>query len=233
MTTTHDLDATPPSPDEPLDDRERTDPPAASDEELEADYRPTQPSLKPALVVIACVLAVTFGGIAMALLGGSSATSTPLVGLGKPVPGVDLQALPAAGALRRITSGGQPPSDIIRSLVVPAGVTVTGSDNHDADVDQFDEAVTMTTTASQRELIDFYRVELVRGRWSLLGNYPLAQGGTELLARRASVDGYEWEVGLVVTPARDPSISPALAGGSQTAPTTSLELRLFQVSDEN
>ncbi len=76
----------------------------------------------------------------------------------------------------------------------------------------------------------FYRTELKRARWSLLGTYPMAGSGTEVLAQRSGSDGYEWEVGVLVNPV-DPAISPSLAGDGQTSAVMGLTLRLFEVPD--
>ena len=236
MTTSPDLAPQPPTTVDGNDDTvaPAADPSAGGPDPIAA--RPPSapgPSLKPALVVIACVLVVSFGGFALALLGGQpSSDGATYAGFGKPVPGVSLRAIPAAGVIRHIATPGAPPIDVIRSVVVPSGVTVTGTANHDRSAGQFDRAVLMTVNATHQELVSFFKTELKRGRWSLLGNYPLAQGGTELLAQRAGSDGWEWEIGLLLN-ATSPSISPALAGGDQSAPTGTIQLRLFQIGDGN
>jgi len=205
----------------PTDRDEGVDPSVA---EPLATMRET-PSLRPALFVLACVAVVSFGGFALALAGSSPAASPGP--LGSSVPGSALKAVPAAQALERITSPGLPPPDVVGALVVPAGATVTGSAVNDAG---FDRTVTLAVDATTAEVNAFYEVELSRARWSKLGTYSEASGGHEILAKLASSDGYEWELG-VVTASVTPAISPALAGGSQSSATTRLSLRLFQVPD--
>lgn len=188
------------------------------------------PSLKPALVVLACVAVVSLGGFALALLGGNSSPAPAASGSTSALPGVHLAALPAGPALRRISSDGALPSDIAAALVVPEGSRVVGSVANDAGVGQFDRSIVLAVGAAPSLVVAFYHAELTRARWALVGTYPIAAGGTEVLARRASADGYEWEVGVVVTPV-NPGISPALAGGDQTSASSRVKLRLFQIPD--
>lgn len=190
---------------------------------------PTHPaSLRPALFVLACVAVVTLGGFALALLGGGG-TGSAVPGATR-VPGVAIDASSAATVIARIASGGDPPTDVVRSVVVPAGAVVVGTSSSDAGVSQYDRTVDLAVGAPPIEVVRFYTVELRRARWSLLGTYPVSGGGTEVLAQRPSSDGYDWEIGVVVTPVT-PAITPALAGGSETSSSSSMRLRLFQIPE--
>ena len=188
------------------------------------------PSLRPALVVLACAVVLSFGGFAIALIGSRQATPPIVAGLGTPVPGVNLSAVGASQVLQRISSGGTPPSDVLGALVVPNGARIVSTTAQDAGVDQYDRSIYFQIDTNSTELLKFYRTELRRARWSLLGTYPLPSAGTEVLAQRTGSDGYEWEVGVAVT-AVNPSISPSLAGDGQTSAVTGLRLRLFEVPD--
>ena len=97
-------------------------------------------------------------------------------------------------------------------------------------MDQYDRSIYFQVDTNFTELLKFYKHELRRAHWSLLGTYPLPAEATELLAQRTGSDGYEWEVGVVVTTV-NPSISPSLAGDGQTSPVMGLRLRLFEVPD--
>lgn len=187
-------------------------------------------SLRPALVVLACAAVVTFGGFAVALVGSRQPAPATVSGLATPVPGVSLSAIDASGVLQRIASGGTPPPDILAALAVPNGARIMGTTTQDADVDQYDRAIKLQISTTSGQLLEFYRTELKRARWSLLGTYPLPNAGSELLAQREGSDGYEWEVGVLVTPV-NPAISPALAGDGQTSAVMGLTLRLFEVPD--
>ncbi len=210
------------TPDLGLDLEERLGPPPAR--------RAQPPSLRPALVVLACAAVLSFGGFAIALIGSGQAAPPTVTGLGTPVPGVNLSAVGASQVLARISSGGAPPSDVLEAVVVPDGARIVSTTSQDASVDQYDRSIYLQVDTSSAELVKFYRTELRRAHWSFLGTFPLPSGGTELLAQRAGSDGYEWEVGVVVTTV-NPSISPSLAGDGQSSPVMGLRLRLFEVPD--
>ena len=192
--------------------------------------RAEPPSLRPALVVVACAVVLSLGGFAVALIGGGQAAPSIVTGLGTPVPGVNLSAVGASQVLQRISNGGTPPRDVLEALVVPNGARIVSTTAQDAGVDQYDRSIYFQLDTKSTELVKFYRTELRRAHWSLLGTYPLASAGTELLAQRTGSDGYEWEVGVVVTPV-NPAISPSLAGDGQTSAVMGLRLRLFVVPD--
>ena len=189
------------------------------------------PSIRPALVVLACAAAVTFGGVAVALVGSGQTTAPTVSGLGVPVAGVNLTAIGAAPVLRRIATDGSPPKDVVDALVVPNGARIVGTSTPDAGIDLYDRSISFQLSTSSSELLRFYDVELKRAHWSQVAEYPGSGASKEILAHRSGSDGYEWEVGVVVTPV-NPSISPALAGDGQTSPTMGLTLRLFQLPDD-
>jgi hypothetical protein len=192
--------------------------------------RAQAPSLRPALIVLACAAAVTFGGVAVALVGSGQSSPPSVSGLATPVPGVNISAVDASSVLQRISSGGTPPSDVLGALVVPEGARIGGTTTEDAGIDQYDRSISFQLSTTSGELVKFYQTELKRARWAMLGTYQVAGQGTEVLAQRAGSDGYEWEVGAVVKPV-NPAISPSLAGDGQTSATMSLTLRLFEVPD--
>ena len=204
--------------------------PEADDPDQPYFVRAKPPSLRAAFVVLACALAVTVGGVAVALVGSLQTGSPTVSGLATPVPGVNLAAVGASGELGRIQSGGTPPADVLDSLVLPNGAKILGSTAQDAGVDQFDRSMRFQIDTTKQELLSFYRTELKRARWSLLGTYPVASSGSEVLAQRSGSDGYEWEVGVQIAPI-NPSISPSLAGDGQTSAEMGLTLRLFEVPD--
>jgi len=205
-------------------------PQAAPEPEPPRFIRAKPISLRPALVVLACALVVTAGGFAVALVGSGQSQPATVTGLATAVPGVSLAAVDASGVLQKIASAGTPPSDILGALVVPSGARIIGTTTQDASVDQYDRSMSFQVSTSSEQLVTFYRTELKRAHWSLLGTYQTSKTTTEVLAQRSGSDGYEWEVGAVISPV-NPSISPALAGDAQTSAVIGLTLRIFEVSD--
>jgi len=192
--------------------------------------RPRAARPGPALVVLAIVAVVFLGGVALALTSSTPRSSVRVPPGQSSLPGLPLAALPAGPVVARIASAGQPPADVVDALVVPVGARVTGTRDEDAGVSQYDRSVELSVPAAPSELRAFYRAELAHLHWTFLGEVPLDGGqGTEILAKRASVDGYYWEVGVLIAPA-EPAISPALAGGSSGPTSSTLELRILEMS---
>jgi hypothetical protein len=191
-------------------------------------YR-TKVSVKPALVVIACVAVVfVFGvGLAFASYAPNSVVKGPP--LGKPVAD-GLVPVSAKPALDRILSAGEPPSNVIESLTVPRGTHISGTANLSRGIGQYDESVTLSVPDAPSMVAQFYTEELRAYHWSFLGTAPLdGHSGEEILAKLGSNDGYYWEVGVVIKPVTV-LITPALAGSDLPAgPTTQLELRIFEM----
>lgn len=194
-----------------------------------AVYAGGRPRLGPALVIVAIAVGITAGG---AILGFVTTSGPAPAGAqqGSLVAGSGLRAEPAATALKRITTDGQPPSDILSVLSVPSSAKVSGSHFLGGGVDLYDADVELSVPTTSDKVLSFYRTELAKFGWSQRSSSPAGNGpGTELLGRRASNDGYYWEVGVIVRPA-SASVSPAL-GGADVAPTSSVEVRLFEVAD--
>ena len=190
------------------------------------------PSVGPALIVVVIAAVVVFGGLGLSFAFGGTAPAAGPSGGGVGSVTDGLAAVPAARAIALISNGGQPPADVAGSLVVPAGAKVSGHRDQAAGLGPFDRSVTLSVAASPSDVIAFYRAQLPRHGWGLLpgGAAALAGHATELFYKRAGSDGYYWEVAVTVTPV-NPSISPALAGGDQTAPSTRLVLDLVQAGD--
>lgn len=187
----------------------------------------TAPRLGPAFVVLGVVAVVVIGGIALALLGGNSNAPTP--SSGSTSTGA-IKAASARSALRRISTSGLLPADIVNALVIPSGSVVIGSSNNARGVSTYDETVTLRAANSAKDLDTFYEKALSRLGWTDISTTSASNSGHEIFARHVSSDGYYWEVGVLVTPA-NPSISPALSGDSVDDEAT-VALRIFEVDDE-
>jgi hypothetical protein len=107
--------------------------------------------------------------------------------------------------------GSEPPADILAALAVPVGSVSHRFVNIDQNQVQYDRTASFTTGLSSDQVVDFYRTLLPRLGWSILyQGQGTSNGvsGTEVLARRASGDGFYWEVGAVVSPATNSGVTP-------------------------
>lgn len=177
------------------------------------------PSLRPALVVVAIAagLVILFG-IGAALTGSSAPKPTPV----GHVPRAPLAAEPAAAALKPIERLGTPPSDVLSALVVPRGASAVSSAPWSGST-QYNASMHFRLAASQAAVVSFYQSELKARGWGdfSTGAARGQQGATEVLAQRASTDGWYWEVGVVVAPT---------TFGSH-GDTTRFSVDLFEVPD--
>lgn len=154
-------------------------------------------SVKPALVVVgaAAVILVVFG-VGAAITG--SHAPAPVR-----APHVDtsLAAAPATKALRPIEDPAAPPPDVLGALVVPAKAAPVSKKPWDRQT-QYNASMDFTLPASQGAVVHFYRAELRARGWSItsVGAARANPRATEVLAQRASSDGWYWDIGVVVSP---------------------------------
>ncbi len=180
------------------------------------------PSVRPALVVvgIALLLVLVFGI-------GAALTSNPAPRAPRPTPvkGTGLVAEPATAALHPIELPGTPPGDILDALVVPEGVRRLSATPWSGST-QYDGKVTFRLDVPQATLVAFFRVELRARGWSIqsVGAAHAEKGATEVLAQRASTDGWFWEAGVVVFPT-------TFRAGSAHADVTRFSLDLYEMPD--
>lgn len=189
--------------------------------------RAAVPSARPALVVvgIAAGLVLLFG--VGAALTSSPSPSTPAKAATGPVKGATLRAEAATSILRPIERPGTPPADVLHSIVVPAGASAVSSKPWDGTT-QFSGEMTFRLPASQAAVVAFYRAELRARGWSIssVGAAEADKNATEVLAQRASTDGWYWEIGVVVSPT-----TFAATSSPSGADTTRFSLDLFQEPD--
>lgn len=161
-------------------------------------YRTTGPSVRPALIVVGlALLVVLVFGIASAL----TTNPTPKPPRPSAVKGTGLVAEPAVATLRPIEILGTPPADVLDALVLPKGAHEVSVTKWSGST-QYDGKMSFRLAASQASLVDFFRAELRARKWSIVSVGPArgAPHATEVLAQRASTDGWFWEAGFVVYP---------------------------------
>jgi hypothetical protein len=179
------------------------------------------PTRKLALVVLGIALAIVVLGVLGSIVTSSSGSPTTPASIRLP-DGSTVALTPATKALAGLVGNGNPPSDILGNLAVPADSHVVRIAASMGQVSQYDETAFLTSPINGSQLLATYRRLLPQLGWSVLyrGSAPQNAGGTELLAKRGSSDSYYWEVGLVT--------SPTLSSG-----LTPFSLELFQLPDQN
>lgn len=187
--------------------------------------RPSGPSLRPALVVVAIAtgLLLLFG--IGAILSGST---SPPPAKRLHVRGTSLAAEAAGPALAKIEEPGTPPSDVLGSLVVPKGSQEVAATPWNGET-QFSGQVTFSLATSQAAVVDFFEAELKARGWTIFstGAAPHDKRASEVLAQRESDDGWYWEAGVVATP----TTFATSTTGSGSGDTTRFTLDLFEESD--
>jgi hypothetical protein len=200
---------------------------------------PGRPSIGPALIVVGVAVFVVLGGIVLSFATGgwggpgSAAGPTGLTGPGVVhVKGSPLGGVSAEHALSIVAAEGEPPADVADTLVVPAGASVTGHEDNDGGfAGPFDRSVFLAVDATPAQVVAFYKAEMPHRGWGPLpGGDTTAGGSRELFYEIASTDGYYWQVVVTITSV-EPTLTPALGGGDQTAPTSRVVLELMQVQD--
>lgn len=187
------------------------------------------PSLKLAAIPLVIGAVVVFGGIGLSLAVDQPSPTVPSAVAPVKLSGQTLAGVPAKGALKSIASLGQPPADIVAALSVPATSSVTSHLDKDAGVAQFDRSITLAVPAPPAQVLSFFEAEMSHHHWSLLDK--VSDGSTEkLFYQRGASDGYNWQVGLTLSPT-SPSLTPALGGGNQTGPGTTAVMEIDQAED--
>jgi hypothetical protein len=192
--------------------------------------RPPGPSAKPAAVVFGVILLVFLAGFVADELSSaphgarrpSPAASTPVPHTGGLVPG------PASAVLAPVVTADEPPADIVSALVVPKGTAAVPGSASQQGVGLYDATIDLQVPAPEQDVITFTRTELAAGRWQVLSAGPSGHD-YRIVAQHPGSDGYEWEVGLTLSPTTFTSSVPgttAPAGG-----ITPMTLRLFAIAD--
>jgi hypothetical protein len=163
----------------------------------------------PAVIVVGIAAFILVGGVLASIF---TAGNNPVLSLHSiRIPdGTVVKLTPATTALKPIISS-EPPADILSALAVPTGSVLRHWVNIDQNHTQYDRSASFTTGLGSDQVVDLYRTLLPRLGWKLIyQGQGTSNGvsGSEILARRASGDGYYWEVGAIVPPATGSGVTP-------------------------
>jgi hypothetical protein len=179
------------------------------------------------LIVLGVALVVLLVGFigAVATSGGNkpkpALTSLPTA------KGAGITAVPGRHALAPVVNGGQPPSDILNAVALPKGARATPHSATNNGIGLYDHSLTFATAVAQERVIVFFRAELRALKWQIESQGPAPKGtaGYRIVGQHPSSDGYEWEIGVTVSP------TTFRAAAGSAAQTTEFTLRLFAVTD--
>lgn len=189
------------------------------------------PSVKPALIVVAVAVTIVLLGSILALVGTPSARPVPLAaGPHRKLAGSRIEAEAARSFLTHIETAGEPPADVVSSLLVPVGSRYLGKRVESRGISQFDSSVSLSVPYPEQQVRTFFLQALSAGKWVSNSVSAPRQGTSELIAERSGSDGYQWRVGIVTT-AVHTLVSPALAGNSSSPARTRVSIQLYQVGD--
>jgi hypothetical protein len=172
-------------------------------------------------------LVLLVGGIGAALTSSGSAQPTAKTSLPS-VRGAGIKAVPGRRSLAAIVSAGEPPSDILNVIPLPDHASVESGSAANNTVGLYDHSLSFSVAVAEQKVIVFYRAELKALKWQLVSQGPPPHGaaGYQIVGQHPSSDGYEWEIGVTVSPT-------TFGSGSHSAvETTPFSVRLFAVTDD-
>jgi hypothetical protein len=183
-------------------------------------------SMRPAMFVLALAVLIlaVFIGVGF-ITNGPPATTDTSKALTS-VAGTSVRAERAESALSVITQSGEPPSNIINSVSLPAGARRVSHQDNSAAADQYDEQIGLVSDDSQGALRTFYERDMKAQGWQIfeIGPADHDPGALEVLGKKAGSDGFYWEMGAVIS-------ATSFGANAPPAGSTKFTVRLFQVPD--
>jgi hypothetical protein len=184
-------------------------------------------SIRPAMVVLALALLILGLFVTLGVVTSTRVAPVHPVSRGK-VPGTPLRAMSAAAALAPIVADGQPPTDVLNAVFLPVGSVRLSSADDSASAGQYDQEVTLRSSASQGALLGFFAADMRLQGWQVFDRGPASHdpGALEVLGKIAGSDGYYWEMGATVS-------ATTFGAGAPPGGWTDFSVRLFQIDDQS
>ncbi len=124
-----------------------------------------------------------------------------------------------------LVAAGEPPDDILNSVVIPNGSTQIRQIHTGGQATSFDAAFLYSTTSSQGSLYSFFHAQIAARGWKIFSTGAPAGGkGVEILAQKAGTDGWYWEEGVIIHPT---------TFNAQNQQSTTYTIRLYQASSDS
>ncbi len=191
--------------------------------------RPPTPggiSMRPAMIVVGLAALILVVFVTIGIVSTQSPAPVKHSAAVVAVPGISLQAEPAAGLLSPIALAGEPPANILNATSVPVGSVRVSHQSNSGGASQFDSQVVFRSGDSQAALLAFYAADMKLQGWQVFDRGAAANspGAFEVLGKLAGSDGYYWEMGATISPTTFRQGGPARG-------VTMFAIRLFQVPD--
>jgi len=185
-------------------------------------------SMRPAMIVFGLAVLILVVFITIAVVTSQSPAPIKHSDAAVGVPGVSLQAVPAAGPLSPIDRDGEPPNNILNAVSVPEGSVRVSHQNNTAGAGQYDEQVTFRSDDSQAALLAFYAADMKLQGWQISDRGPAKNdpGALEVLGKLAGSDGYYWDMGATIS-------ATTFSPGGPAHGVTRFTVRLFQEQDSS
>ena len=185
------------------------------------------PGINPTTIKYAAIVplvAVVMLGVVIAMniitAKGPDATVSPKL---NQVAGLTVAAMPPFAAL---VTAGEPPPDIVNSIVIPEGATQVGLPHTGGNVFSFDRKIVFSSPASSQALYNFFQAQMKGRQWKIFSTgKPANAPGVEILSRRGGSDSFFWLQGV--------DISPTTFAKDGSAQSTQFTLRLYQAAVSN
>jgi hypothetical protein len=184
--------------------------------------------MRPAMLVLVLGALILILFIALGAVTNHKVQTTNTSKATSSVAGTTLLRVPAASDLAAIIASGEPPSDIVNAVSVPAGARRISHHSNSGSSGQFDAQIGLITNSSQLAVENFYRVVMRSQGWQVFETGPASHnpGAIEVLGKKAGSDGYYWEMGAVVS-------STTFGPNAPPRGDTKFAVRLYQVPDES
>jgi hypothetical protein len=184
-------------------------------------------SMRPAMVVLGLAVLILALFVTIGIVFSQSPARVRTGSGSDRVAGTSLRAVPATDALAPILGAGEPPSNIVNAVSVPAGSVRIGHANNAAGSGQYDSQVELRSTSSQGTLLGFFASVMRQQGWQAFDQGPAANdpGALEVLGKLAGADGYYWEMGATIKPT-------SFGHGAPASGWTDFTVRLLQESDD-
>jgi hypothetical protein len=182
--------------------------------------------MRPAMIVLGLAGLILVVFVAIAIVTSQAPTPVRSGAASSLVPGSALPARAATAALSPIVRPGEPPTNIVNAVSIPAGSVRVAHQDNSVPTGQYDSQVSMRSGDSQAALLAFYAADMRLQGWQVFDRGPASNhpGALEVLGKLAGTDGYYWEMGVIIS-------ATSFAPGGPPRGQTDFTVRLLQLSD--